>query len=73
MCTWTAIEDTITVGITSSDLNVSVSVEADGQVFTLTDSPVDVPDVITDASQYTCDGDVLTVTSDGVPFVLTRA
>lgn len=71
--TWSATEDSITVETTTSDMNVSVSVEADGQVFTLTDSPVAVPDVITSASQYSCDGDSLTVTSDGVMFVLIRA
>lgn len=71
--TWTATEDTITVEIATSDMSVSVTVEADGQTFTLGDSPVDIPDVITSASQYACDGDMLTVTSDGVEFVLARA
>jgi hypothetical protein len=71
--TWEATEDTITVEIESSDMNVSVTVEADGQVFTLADSPINVPDVITSATPYSCAGDMLTVTSDGVEFVLARA
>ena len=71
--TWEATEDTITVEIESSDMSVSVTVEADGQVFTLSDSPINIPDVITSATPYSCAGDMLTVTSDGVEFVLTRA
>ena len=71
--TWSATDDSITVETTTSDMNVSVTVEADGQVFTLTDSPVAIPDVITSASQYSCDGDSLSVTSEGVTFVLIRA
>ena len=71
--TWEATEDTITVEIESSDMSVSVTVEADGQVFTLADSPINVPDVITSATPYSCAVDMLTVTSDGVEFVLTRA
>ncbi len=70
--TWTATENTITVELTRSDMSVSVTVEAGGQTFTLDDSPVDIPDVITSASQYSCDGDSLTVTSEDVTFVLTR-
>jgi hypothetical protein len=71
--TWTATDDAITVEITTSDMSVSVTVSSGGQTFTLDDSPVDVPEVITSASQYSCDGDSLSVVSDGVTFVLIRA
>ena len=70
--TWSAAEDNITVETNTSAVNVSVTVTSGDQVFTLTDSPVDIPDVITSAAEYTCAGDVLTVTSDDVQFVLTR-
>lgn len=71
--TWTADDATMTVTISSSDVTVSSTAEVDGQVVTLPESPVDVPDAVAEDSAYSCDGDVLTVTTDEVVITLNRA
>lgn len=70
--TWSADDSTITVTVTSSDVTVSSTAEVDGQVIEIPNSPVDVPDAVAEASSYTCEGDVLTVTTDGVAITLNR-
>jgi hypothetical protein len=70
--TWSADDTTITVTIDSTDVNVSTTAEVDGQVIELPDSPVDVPDAVAEDSAYTCDGDVLTVTTEDVAITLNR-
>lgn len=71
--TWSADDAAITVTIGSSDVTVSSTAEVDGQVIELPQSPVDVPDAVAEDSAYTCNGDVLTVTTDGVAITLNRA
>lgn len=70
---WSADDSTITVTIESSDVQVSASVEADGQTFELPSSPVQVPEAIAESSSYQCDSDTLTVTTDEFTFELDRA
>jgi hypothetical protein len=71
--TWSADDTTISVTVDSSDVNVSSTAEVDGQVIEIPSSPVDVPDAVAEASAYTCDGDVLTVTTEDVAITLNRA
>lgn len=71
--TWSADDSTITVSLESSDVQVSASVESDGQTFELPNSPVEVPEAIAESSSYQCDSDTLTVTTDEVTFVMDRA
>ena len=71
--TWSANEDTMSVSSTDSDMTVSATIEAGGQVQELPDSPVNVPEAIETESDYTCDEDTLEVTSEGVTTVMTRA
>lgn len=70
--TWSADDTTITVTIDSSDVKVSSTAEVDGQVIEIPESPVDVPDAVAEDSAYTCNGDVLTVTTDDVAITLNR-
>lgn len=71
--TWSADDSTITVTVDSSDVTVSSTAEVDGQVVTLPNSPVAVPDAVAENSAYQCSGDVLTVTNEGVVITLNRA
>ena len=71
--TWSADDTTITVQVTSSDVVVSAQAEVDGQVLDIPNSPVDVPEAIAESSNYTCDGDTLTVTTQDISFNLERA
>jgi hypothetical protein len=71
--TWTADESTLTVSDTESDVSVSASVQVGGQVQEIPESPVDVPEAIASDSEYSCDADTLTVTSEGVTTVMNRA
>ncbi|MGD2042878.1 MAG: hypothetical protein PVJ28_04450 [Acidimicrobiia bacterium] len=70
---WSADDSTITVTIEASDVQVSASVEADGQTFELPNSPVEVPEAIAESSSYQCDSDTLTVTTGEFTFQLDRA
>jgi hypothetical protein len=70
--TWSADDTTITVSVDSSDVKVSTTAEVNGQVIEMPDSPVDVPDAVAEDSAYTCNGDVLTVTTEDVAITLNR-
>lgn len=71
--TWSADDSTITVAVDSSDVTVSSTAEVDGQVVTLPNSPVAVPEAVAESSAYQCSGDVLTVTNEDVVITLNRA
>lgn len=71
--TWSADDSTMTVDTTDSDLSVSATVEADGQSIDIPSSPVEVPDTIASDSEYSCEGDVLTVVNDGFTSVMNRS
>jgi hypothetical protein len=70
---WSADDTTISVSVESSDVQVSATVEADGQSLQLPNSPVPVPEAIVESTNYECDSDTLTVTTDEATFVLDRA
>lgn len=74
--TWSADESTLTVSTDASDLEVDFSVEVDGEMVEMPSEfqpEFDVPQGITTNSTYTCSGDVLTLTNEGVESVLNRA
>jgi hypothetical protein len=71
--TWSATDDQITIQMTGSDVQVSVSVVANGQEISIGNSPVDIPDAIANNAAYSCEGDVLTVESEDFTTVLNRA
>lgn len=74
--TWSADETTLTVSTDTSDLDVGVSVEVDGEMVEMPSEfqpEFDVPQGIATDSTYTCSGDVLTLTNEGVESVLNRA
>lgn len=70
--TWSADDSSMTVMITSSDVVASSQAEVDGQVIDIPEAPVTVPDAVAEDSSYTCEGDVLSVTTDEVAIVLNR-
>jgi hypothetical protein len=70
--TWSTDGSTLTITQNESDLAVDASVEVDGQVLPMPEAPVDVPPGLASNSEYTCSGDVLTVTNEGVESVLNR-
>lgn len=73
--TWSADDSTLRVSTDTSDIEVSTSIQVDGEVLEMPDgqAPVDVPSGIASGSDYTCSGDVLTLTNAGVESVLNRA
>lgn len=71
--TWSADGSTLNITQDDSNLTVDATVEVDGEVFPMPESPVDVPPGIATDSSYTCSGDVLTVTNEGVESVLNRS
>ena len=74
--TWSADESTLTVSTDTSDLEISVSVEVDGEMVEMPSEfqpEFDVPQGIATDSAYTCSDDVLTLTNEGVESVLNRA
>lgn len=71
--TWSADDSVITVTIEASDVQVSASVEADGQTLELPNSPVQVPEAIAESTSYECDSDTLSVTTEEFTFELDRA
>jgi hypothetical protein len=73
--TWSADGSTLTIDIDESDLTVNSSIEVDGQVIEMPQDqiPVETPPGIASNSQYTCAGDVLTLTNAGVESVLNRS
>lgn len=70
---WSATSDSLTVTVEESDTTVSATVEVEGQTFPLPESPVDLPESIATDSDYTCDGDTLTVMNDGSTTILNRS
>lgn len=70
--TWSATDSEITIQMTESDVQVSVTVEVDGQEISIGNSPVDIPDAIAENASYSCEGDVLTVASEDFETVLNR-
>lgn len=74
--TWAADDSTFTVDTDTSDLEVRTSVEVDGELVEMPGefSPdFDVPAGLETDSDYTCSGDVLTLTNEGVDSVLHRS
>lgn len=73
--TWATEGDILTINGDISDLTVNSSVEIDGQVVPMPENqmPVDTPPGIATDSTYTCSGDVLTLTNDGIESVMNRA
>lgn len=70
--TWSADDSTITVTVTSSDVTASSTAEVDGQTIEIPQSPVEVPEAIAEESAYTCEGDLLTVTTEDIVITLNR-
>ena len=70
---WSATSETLTITVEDSDTTVSATVEVDGETFPLPQSPVEVPESIATDSEYTCDGDTLTVVNDGITTILNRS
>lgn len=73
--TWSADDSTLTVDTDVSELDVTASIEVDGQVIEMPQGqiPIDTPEGIATGSAYSCSGDVLTLTNAGVESVLNRA
>lgn len=74
--TWSADGTTLTVSTDTSDLEVDFSVEVDGEMVEMPSEfqpEFDVPQGIATDSTFTCSGDVLTLTNEGVESVLNRA
>jgi hypothetical protein len=73
--TWSADGSTMTVSIDESDVTVNSSIEVDGQVIEMPQDqiPVETPPGIASNSEYTCSGDVLTLTNEGIETVLNRS
>lgn len=74
--TWSADESTLTVSTDTSDLEIDFSVEVDGEMVEMPSEiqpEFDVPQGVATDSAYTCSGDVLTLTNEGVESVLNRA
>ena len=73
--TWSAEGSTMTVNIDESDVTVSSTIEVDGQVIEMPQDqiPVETPPGIASNSEYTCSGDVLTLTNEGIETVLNRS
>lgn len=71
--TWSTDGSTMTVQTEESDMTVSSTIEVGGQVQEMPQSPVDVPEAIASASEYSCDDDTLSVTNEGITTVMNRA
>lgn len=71
--TWSADDSTLTVNSTGADVDVSMTMEVDGVTTELPSSSADVPGAMQTASSYSCEGDTLSVTSEGVTTVMNRA
>jgi hypothetical protein len=72
---WSADDSTPTVDTVVSDLKVSAAIEVGDQVVALPEGqmPIETPPGIASGSDYTCAGDVLTLSNAGVESVLDRA
>jgi RNase P/RNase MRP subunit p29 len=71
--TWSADDASITVTMSTSNVVSQTQVEVDGQLVTMPQSPVGVPDAIAESSTYMCNGDLLSVQSGDVEFMMNRA
>ena len=70
--TWSADGDTIDVTIASSETEVTAALTSGGVTTVLPTSPIELPEAIAADSQYECDEDTLTVTTDDNTVVLRR-
>lgn len=73
--TWSADESTLTVDTDVSEIEVSAAIEVGGEVIEMPEGqmPIEPPEGIATGSEYTCSGDVLTLSNAGVESVLNRA
>lgn len=73
--TWSADDSTLTVTTDVSNIDVSASIEVDGEVIAMPEGqmPIEPPQGIATGSDYTCSGDVMTLANAGVESVLNRA
>lgn len=74
--TWSADDSTLTVDTDTSDLEISVSVEVDGELVEMPSEfqpDFDVPAGVASNSDYTCSAEVLTLTNEGVSSILHRS
>jgi hypothetical protein len=73
--TWSADDSELTVTTDVSNIEVSASIEVDGQVIAMPEGqmPIEPPQGIATGSDYTCSGDFLALTNAGVESVLNRA
>jgi len=72
---WSADGSILTVDTDVSDIEVSGAIEIGGELIEMPTGqmPIEPPPGIATGSEYTCSGDVLTLTNAGVESVLTRA
>jgi hypothetical protein len=75
MGTWSADDSTLTVTTDVSNIDVSGAIEVDGEVIAMPEGqmPIEPPQGIATGSDYSCSGDVTTLTNGGVESVLNRA
>ena len=71
--TWSADEDTINVAIAESQTEVVATLTSGGVSTVLPTSPIQLPEAIATDSQYECDSETLSVTTDGNTAVLRRS
>lgn len=74
--TWSADDSTFTVDSDTSDLEISASIEVDGEIVEMPaefQPEFDVPAGVATDSDYTCSGDMLTLTNAGVESILHRS
>lgn len=74
--TWSTDGSTFFTEIDESGVEITTSVEVDGQTIELPDGgqlPVEPPEGIASNSEYTCSGDTLSLTNSGVESIMTRS
>jgi hypothetical protein len=73
--TWSADDSTLTVTTDVSNIDLSASIEVDGELIAMPEGqmPIEPPQGIATGSDYTCSGDVMTLANAGVESVLNRA
>ena len=69
---WSADDSTLTVSLTGEGVTFEATIEADGEVLEVDPSLFPVPETIASDTAYTCEGDVLNITSDGVTSTFDR-
>lgn len=72
---WSTEGDLLTIDGDVTDLTVDSTVEVDGQVIPIPNSqtPVETPPGIATDSTFTCSGDTMTLTNEGIESVMNRA